>query len=400
MQILMSNYLVLIAIWCLILSTYIVLISRKEKSLEVREKRKVQSVIYFISLGLLVFDLLTFRFVGYEDDLSCWIMTISSYALYLLKYMYVTYFTIFLMKKNGKHVLLKKILLGVSILLGLTGMMFISIPEIRESIYYLDEYNYIYYGSNYNLLRANFILDILVMLAVVLLDKKQYGNRVFKLYVGYTINLIITGIMDYYMDAWYLQDMAIFFSTMIIFIDNMMKVSEDWSDTKKDLILSEFRASHDLMTGVWNKTYGLKNIKDYIENMSDDEMAVLGFVDIDDFKAVNDTFGHEVGDFWICEIAKTLEAICASEDIVCRYGGDEFVIFMKNMKDSDELASRIEQFQNIIHKDANERQQDVHCSMGLYQIIGSGYSLDECIKKADELVYEAKEKGKNTYIIG
>lgn len=400
MQILMSNYLVLIAIWCLILSTYIVLISRKEKSLEVREKRKVQSVIYFISLGLLVFDLLTFRFVGYEDDLSCWIMTISSYALYLLKYMYVTYFTIFLMKKNGKHVLLKKILLGVSILLGLTGMMFISIPEIRESIYYLDEYNYIYYGSNYNLLRANFILDILVMLAVVLLDKKQYGNRVFKLYVGYTINLIITGIMDYYMDAWYLQDMAIFFSTMIIFIDNMMKVSEDWSDTKKDLILSEFRASHDLMTGVWNKTYGLKNIKDYIENMSDDEMAVLGFVDIDDFKAVNDTFGHEVGDFWICEIAKTLEAICASEDIVCRYGGDEFVIFMKNMKDSDELASRIEQFQNIIHKDANERQQDVHCSMGLYQIIGSGHSLDECIKKADELVYEAKEKGKNTYIIG
>lgn len=400
MQILVSNYLVLIAIWCLILSTYIVLISRKEKSLEVREKRKVQSVIYFISLGLLVFDLLTFRFVGYEDDLSCWIMTISSYALYLLKYMYVTYFTIFLMKKNGKHVLLKKILLGVSILLGLTGMMFISIPEIRESIYYLDEYNYIYYGSNYNLLRANFILDILVMLAVVLLDKKQYGNRVFKLYVGYTINLIITGIMDYYMDAWYLQDMAIFFSTMIIFIDNMMKVSEDWSDTKKDLILSEFRASHDLMTGVWNKTYGLKNIKDYIENMSDDEMAVLGFVDIDDFKAVNDTFGHEVGDFWICEIAKTLEAICASEDIVCRYGGDEFVIFMKNMKDSDELASRIEQFQNIIHKDANERQQDVHCSMGLYQIIGSGHSLDECIKKADELVYEAKEKGKNTYIIG
>lgn len=396
----MSNYLVLIAIWCLILSTYIVLISRKEKSLEVREKRKVQSVIYFISLGLLVFDLLTFRFVGYEDDLSCWIMTISSYALYLLKYMYVTYFTIFLMKKNGKHVLLKKILLGVSILLGLTGMMFISIPEIRESIYYLDEYNYIYYGSNYNLLRANFILDILVMLAVVLLDKKQYGNRVFKLYVGYTINLIITGIMDYYMDAWYLQDMAIFFSTMIIFIDNMMKVSEDWSDTKKDLILSEFRASHDLMTGVWNKTYGLKNIKDYIENMSDDEMAVLGFVDIDDFKAVNDTFGHEVGDFWICKIAKTLEAICASEDIVCRYGGDEFVIFMKNMKDSDELASRIEQFQNIIHKDANERQQDVHCSMGLYQIIGAGHSLDECIKKADELVYEAKEKGKNTYIIG
>ena len=167
--------------------------------------------------------------------------------------------------------------------------------------------------------------------------------------------------------------MAIFFSTMIIFIDNMMKVSEDWSDTKKDLILSEFRASHDLMTGVWNKTYGLKNIKDYIENMSDDEMAVLGFVDIDDFKAVNDTFGHEVGDFWICEIAKTLEAICASEDIVCRYGGDEFVIFMKNMKDSDELASRIEQFQNIIHKNANERQQDVHCSMGLYQIIIDNY---------------------------
>lgn len=54
----------------------------------------------------------------------------------------------------------------------------------------------------------------------------------------------------------------------------------------------------------------------------------------------------------------------------------------------------MEQFQNIIHKKANERQQDVHCSMGLYQIIGAGHSLDECIKKQMSLFTRQKKRVK------
>ena len=101
------------------------------------------------------------------------------------------------------------------------------------------------------------MIDILVLLTAMLLEKKQYSRKTFNIYMGYVFLLTATALLDYFIDTWYLQNIAIFFSSMIISIDHMTQVSDQWMDTKKELLLSEYRASHDIMTRLWNKTSGM-----------------------------------------------------------------------------------------------------------------------------------------------
>ena len=113
-------------------------------------------------------------------------------------------------------------------------MACISLPDIREEFYY--------FSRLYGIIRALVILDILVLLIALLLEKKQYRKRTFYLYLGYVFLLMATAFGDYVVDTWYLQNLTIFFSSMIIFIDNMTQVSDPWLEAKKELLISEYRA--------------------------------------------------------------------------------------------------------------------------------------------------------------
>lgn len=164
------------------------------------------------------------------------------------------------------------------------------------------------------------------------------------MYLIYACILTATAFLDYVIDTWYLQNLAIFFSSMIISVNHMIQVSDQWLDAKRELLISEYRASHDIMTGLWNKTSGVDQVRNCLENMSESDMAVLGFMDIDNFKSVNDTYGHETGVFWIREVATALQEMCGPSDIACRYGGDEYILFQQNIGDREELTARIEGF--------------------------------------------------------
>lgn len=84
---------------------------------------------------------------------------------------------------------------------------------------------------------------------------------------------------------------------------------------------------------------------------------------------------------------------------MCRYGGDEYIVFLKNIRNQEDLVSRMERFKECMRDKSKEKEQDVHCSIGAYQIKGADRLLDECVVKADELVYQAKKNGKDTYVI-
>lgn len=399
MQIIMNQYICFVALWCLVINTLIVFSSSNVKALEQRDKKKMEKIIYCITAVMMLGDLDTYMFAGMNAKWVYWNLEITNYSMFLLKYLYLTVFTLFIMKESGRLVKVKKILLAFSILCGTIGIICISLPDIRKEFYYIGSDNYFYYNRLYGIIRALIILDVLVLLTALLLEKKQYSKKTFHLYLGYVFLLATTAFFDYVIDTWYLQNLAIFFSSMIISIDHMTQVSDQWLDTKKELLFSEYRASHDIMTGLWNKTSGMGQVRNCLENMSENDVAVLGFVDIDNFKSVNDTYGHETGDFWVCEIAAALQEMCGLSDIACRYGGDEYILFLQNIRNLDELTERVESFRKKIHDKALEREQDVHCSMGLYQVKGAGKELAECVIIADGLLYQAKKNGKDTYVI-
>ena len=396
----MYEYITCIAVWCLILNTYIVFTANRVNTMVEGRKKGLQNVIYLLSMLLLIMDLHTFLFTGHDNRWAYWIMRIAVYTMYLLKYLYITAFTLLLMRVSKEFGRTKKVLLAISCLIGLTGMICLSTPGIREQFCYFDGNNNLNYGRIYGIIRFLFVLDILVLLIALLLERRHYRKKSFYLYLGYGLNILFMGVLDYLMDARYLQNMVIFFSTMIIFIDNMTNVSEDWITTKRELLVAEYEASHDLMTGMWNKTSGLERIKQCLKNMAEDDAAVMGFVDIDNFKKVNDTYGHENGDFWIREVAALLQEICDPEDIVCRYGGDEYIIFLKDIRNTDELTVRMENFRKSLHEKAVQKEHEVHCSLGLYMVEGAGKTLAECVIMADGLLYQAKKNGKDTYVIG
>ena len=256
MQIIMNQYICFVALWCLIMNTYIVFSSSNVRALEQRDKKVMEKIIYFITAALVLGDLDTYMFAGMNEKWVYLNLEIVNYAMYLLKYLYLTIFTIFLMNESGRFVKIKKILLAVSILCGLIGIICISLPNVREEFFYISSDHYFYYGRYYGIIRVLILLDILVLLVALLLERKQYSKKTFYLYLGYACLLTATALFDYVIDTWYLQNMTIFFSSMIISVDHTIQVSDQWLNAKRELLISEYRASHDIMTGLWNKTSG------------------------------------------------------------------------------------------------------------------------------------------------
>lgn len=139
----------------------------------------------------------------------------------------------------------------------------------------------------------------------------------------------------------------------------------------------------DTLTGLHNR-----RILSAIDNFS----GVL-MIDIDDFKSINDTYGHDVGDIAIQEVADVLRRCIRNNDDICRLGGDEFaVIFIGCPKNV--IMRRAEEIRNIIESEVNVFGVGLNVSIGV-AINYNNEDFDRLLKKADLALYEAKEHGKN-----
>ena len=120
------------------------------------------------------------------------------------------------------------------------------------------------------------------------------------------------------------------------------------------------------------------------------------FIDLDHFKNVNDSYGHDVGDQLLIEIANELKNCIRSNDTVVRHGGDEFIIItaVENNQDITILTNRL---LNKIHQPFHIDQEEIQisASIGISVYPDDGTSLDELIKDADKAMYKAKNQGKN-----
>ena len=161
----------------------------------------------------------------------------------------------------------------------------------------------------------------------------------------------------------------------------------------------------DMLTGLYNRAGLYKGVRD----MKDD-VAIL-FLDLDNFKPYNDTYGHDAGDIVLIGMAKILKEVVDRKGFVCRYGGDEFIIvahttdrteieaMVKKIYERIEQADGfVEELQRKLHRDISiDTNKKLTVSIGIALRNENDSSIDDTIKRADDLMYTVKINGKGTY---
>ncbi len=156
----------------------------------------------------------------------------------------------------------------------------------------------------------------------------------------------------------------------------------------------------DGMTGLLNKVATQVSIEDYISNCDIGICHAMLMIDTDNFKSINDTFGHQYGDRVIKFVARAIKETFRESDYVGRMGGDEFLVFMKHTTPNitEERAGVLNRA--IEHTFTQDGQSvSISCSIGIAYFGRDGEDFDTLYKNADSALYEAKESGKNQFRI-
>ena len=179
-------------------------------------------------------------------------------------------------------------------------------------------------------------------------------------------------------------------------VTDIMELSEQLEFQAKQL---EFQATHDTLTGLPNRRAFEDGLEDAMEAyIEGDKRPVLLYIDLDQFKIVNDTAGHMAGDSLLVNASDGLRSLLGSDVLLARLGGDEFGILLLNgtRDEGCELAEEIRRFfdrflfvwENIAHR--------VSCSIGI-NVFEKGQSRTDFLARADTACYLAKEKGRNRW---
>lgn len=181
---------------------------------------------------------------------------------------------------------------------------------------------------------------------------------------------------------------------------------------EEKLILS---ASTDMLTGLYNRQAFYNNLTNLLKSSTSNTKSVsLFYIDLDNFKYYNDTFGHNIGDLLLIWFGEILKSIISSNDIAVRYGGDEFLLLLVDSnkdianKTSITLYNKLQAVNGFSDKISDILDKPVlipsnkllSCSIGIVtKNVDTSFNTNQLINDADNLLYEAKRSGKNKYII-
>lgn len=176
----------------------------------------------------------------------------------------------------------------------------------------------------------------------------------------------------------------------------------EYSNTKKEAMEFKLKSQTDKLTGLLNKEAFEKEMnimltKDLIDN---DFQGFLLILDLDDFKHVNDTYGHQMGDEVLKAVAALLKSHFRHSDLVGRFGGDEFVMCVKSMDNVDKISEKSRNLLEDISAIRFEGYDDlvISCSIGITKV-DHGESYYTLFTQSDAAMYKAKRKGKNKFEI-
>lgn len=156
-------------------------------------------------------------------------------------------------------------------------------------------------------------------------------------------------------------------------------------------------ASYDMMTNVLNKVSFENQVTKILDNSNKENSHALFFIDLDDFKYVNDNLGHSFGDYLLIELGKRLRKSVREIDLIGRVGGDEFVIFVKDISNNKILIEKAEKILVDINQEIFDEtnRHKIKASIGIATYPKHGENYEQLYSNADVALYNSKRKGKN-----
>lgn len=161
------------------------------------------------------------------------------------------------------------------------------------------------------------------------------------------------------------------------------------------------QAMHDALTGLANRSLLFERIQIAIDSADRKHMKfALYFIDLDGFKAINDTLGHAAGDAVLKELAARLKSVVRKEDVVARLGGDEFVVMVEGIPDAGMAGHIAEKIFECFKSNFIAERVDLSISpsMGIALFPDNGDTVDDLVRHADAAMYQVKTNGRNNYL--
>jgi diguanylate cyclase (GGDEF)-like protein/PAS domain S-box-containing protein len=173
----------------------------------------------------------------------------------------------------------------------------------------------------------------------------------------------------------------------------------DVTDRKHAQETLAYQASHDALTGLLNRGQFEFELEQALTKATEHQsvLAVI-FIDLDRFKAINDTFGHRAGDEVIQQVAKRLRSSLRETDVIARFGGDEFVLMLPGIKSLENASMMAHKILNSLSQTMSfeDHQLFISGSIGLAISPDDGSDVETLLRHADTAMYRAKDSGKNT----
>ncbi|WP_432720583.1 EAL domain-containing protein [Jeongeupia wiesaeckerbachi] len=181
-------------------------------------------------------------------------------------------------------------------------------------------------------------------------------------------------------------------------VSNYVGVFSDYTHRKEAEMRLHFLANHDALTQLRNRSAMHAALKHAATREGARPFALM-FLDLDRFKAINDSLGHDVGDELLKVISQRLRASVKEGDVIARLGGDEFTVILNDIEGADDVAAVAERLLSRLGQPVLIQGQElfVTCSIGISLYPSDDLQPAQLLKNADVAMYRAKELGKNTY---
>ena len=177
-------------------------------------------------------------------------------------------------------------------------------------------------------------------------------------------------------------------------IQNKQKIKSIIGQESQDIYKMAYQ---DYLTGAYNRAFFELALDKMIERTKKMEyLSALFFIDLDNFKPINDTYGHKAGDFVLKKIVKNIKNTMRDKDILCRLGGDEFTLLIENIQDVATVKTLAKRVASVTHftMEYDNVSFEVSCSIGVVICPIHGITKEELLDNADKEMYAVKKSTK------